>query len=86
MHISAANGYLEIVKLLLERGPDVHAVDSEGQTPSIAGIWASLYAAVNFGTFEEPLYYCPCQWLPQSAFSRRDIEQNEGMTGVCIMR
>ncbi|KAN0113761.1 hypothetical protein V8E52_007414 [Russula decolorans] len=33
MHHSAGNGYLGIVKLLLERGADVHAVNGQGQTP-----------------------------------------------------
>ena len=31
--MSACNGHLEVVKVLLERGADVHAVNSEGQTP-----------------------------------------------------
>ena len=33
VHKSAANGHLEIVKLLLERGADIHAVNAEGETP-----------------------------------------------------
>ena len=33
MHLSAANGHLEIVKVLLERGADIHAINGEGQTP-----------------------------------------------------
>jgi ankyrin repeat protein len=33
MHLSARNGRPEIVKLLLERGGDIHAIDGEGQTP-----------------------------------------------------
>jgi ankyrin repeat protein len=33
MHLSAANGYLEIVKLLLGRGTDIDAMNDEGQTP-----------------------------------------------------
>jgi ankyrin repeat protein len=33
MHLSAASGHFEIVKLLLEHGADVLAVNSEGQTP-----------------------------------------------------
>jgi ankyrin repeat protein len=33
MHLSIANGYLEIVKLLLERGADMHAMNGEGETP-----------------------------------------------------
>ena len=33
IHLSAANGHLEVVKLLLERGADVHAVNGEGETP-----------------------------------------------------
>jgi len=33
MHVSAANGHLEIVKLLLERGADIHAMNGEGQRP-----------------------------------------------------
>jgi ankyrin repeat protein len=33
MHLSAANGHLEIVKLLLERGADIHAMNDEGETP-----------------------------------------------------
>ena len=32
-HLSASNGYLEIVKLLLERGADMHAMSAEGETP-----------------------------------------------------
>jgi ankyrin repeat protein len=32
-HISAANGYLEIVRLLLERGADIHAMNRDGETP-----------------------------------------------------
>ena len=33
MHDSACDGHLEMVKLLLERGADIHALDHEGQTP-----------------------------------------------------
>ncbi|KAN0124410.1 hypothetical protein V8E52_002059 [Russula decolorans] len=33
MHISIFYGYLEIVKLLLERGADIHAMNDEGATP-----------------------------------------------------
>ena len=33
MHFSAENGHLGIVKLLLERGADVHALNGDGQTP-----------------------------------------------------
>jgi ankyrin repeat protein len=33
VHISAGSGYLKIVKLLLERGADVHAMNGEGETP-----------------------------------------------------
>ncbi len=35
MHLSAANGHLEIVKLLLERGAEmnIHAMNGEGQIP-----------------------------------------------------
>ncbi len=33
MHLSAANNYLEIAKLLLEFGADVHALNGDGQTP-----------------------------------------------------
>jgi ankyrin repeat protein len=33
MHFSIFDGYLEIVKLLLERGADIHAMNDEGETP-----------------------------------------------------
>ena len=33
IHLSARNGFLEVVKLLLERGADVRAVNGDGQTP-----------------------------------------------------
>ncbi|KAN0118065.1 hypothetical protein V8E52_005652 [Russula decolorans] len=33
MHLSAANGYFDLVKLLLERGADIHAMSGEGETP-----------------------------------------------------
>ncbi|KAH9976054.1 hypothetical protein BJV77DRAFT_1054516 [Russula vinacea] len=33
MHLSARSGHLGIVKLLLERGADVHALNGEGETP-----------------------------------------------------
>jgi ankyrin repeat protein len=33
MHFSADFGYLEMAKLLLERGADIHAMNREGQTP-----------------------------------------------------
>jgi ankyrin repeat protein len=33
MHFSTFHGYLEIVKLLLERGADIHAMNDEGETP-----------------------------------------------------
>ena len=32
MHISAAQGYTEIVNLLLERGADIHAMNATGET------------------------------------------------------
>jgi ankyrin repeat protein len=34
LHIASGNGYLEIVKLLLERGAKVHVQNDEGRTPS----------------------------------------------------
>ena len=33
IHLPAANGHLGIVKLLLEYGAEVHALNSDGQTP-----------------------------------------------------
>jgi len=33
MHLSTANGHLEVAKLLLERGADIHAMNSEGEIP-----------------------------------------------------
>jgi uncharacterized protein len=33
LHVSAHNGYLGIVKLLLERGANTQALNEEGQTP-----------------------------------------------------
>jgi ankyrin repeat protein len=33
MHLSAGNGYPEIVGLLLERGADIHAMNDRGETP-----------------------------------------------------
>jgi ankyrin repeat protein len=33
MHLSAGNGHFEIVKLLLERGADIHAMNDRGETP-----------------------------------------------------
>ena len=34
MHLSAGNGHLEMVKLLLERGADtLHAMNGEGEAP-----------------------------------------------------
>jgi ankyrin repeat protein len=33
MHLSAGDGHLETVKLLLERGADIHALNHEGHTP-----------------------------------------------------
>jgi ankyrin repeat protein len=33
IHFSAGEGHLGIVKLLLERGADVHALNGEGQIP-----------------------------------------------------
>jgi ankyrin repeat protein len=33
MHFSIFNGYLEIVKLSLERGADIHPMNGEGETP-----------------------------------------------------
>jgi ankyrin repeat protein len=33
MHFSAGMGHLEIVKLLLERGADIHAMNAVGETP-----------------------------------------------------
>lgn len=33
LHAVAVEGYLEIARLLLERGADVHALSEEGKTP-----------------------------------------------------
>jgi ankyrin repeat protein len=33
IHLAVYNGYLEIVKLLLERGADAHTLNGEGETP-----------------------------------------------------
>jgi ankyrin repeat protein len=33
MHLSARNGHLGLVKLLLERDADVHVFNDEGRTP-----------------------------------------------------
>jgi len=33
MHVSAANGYLKIVKLLLERGADIDAMNDVSEAP-----------------------------------------------------
>jgi ankyrin repeat protein len=33
MHLSATNGYIEIVKPLLEHGADMHALNGKGETP-----------------------------------------------------
>jgi ankyrin repeat protein len=32
MHLSVYYGYLEVMKLLLERGADIHAMNDEGET------------------------------------------------------
>ncbi|KAN0107171.1 hypothetical protein V8E52_010373 [Russula decolorans] len=32
MHFSTFHGYLDVVKLLLERGADIHAMNDEGET------------------------------------------------------
>ena len=32
-NVSAGNGHLEIVKLLIERGADIHAMNDGGETP-----------------------------------------------------
>jgi ankyrin repeat protein len=42
MHFSAGNGYLEVVKLLLERGANVHAVNSDGKHHTRYGEIADL--------------------------------------------
>ena len=33
MHFSICDGYLEMMKLLLERCADIHAMNDEGETP-----------------------------------------------------
>ena len=43
LHVAAENGWLEIVRLLVENGADIERVDSLGRTPAAAG---SEHAAV----------------------------------------
>ena len=38
IHLSARNGHLGIVKLLLERGAEIHALNGEGETPYQASL------------------------------------------------
>ena len=46
MHLSAGNGHLEIVKLLLEHGADMHAMNTEGETPYEVS-WRSGYREIS---------------------------------------
>lgn len=46
LHIAAAKANLETVRVLLDAGADVHAVDAEGYTPMIGAIGIVSYEKV----------------------------------------
>jgi ankyrin repeat protein len=48
MHISAGNGNLGNVKLLFERGADVHALNDEGETPYQVSLASGYREIVDF--------------------------------------
>ena len=52
LHIAAENGMLDVVKALLARGADAHAVDAEDQTPmsrAAAKNHSAVIDALNLG-------------------------------------